>query len=379
MRNVLPAPTTPLPFVDVAAGNREVEDELRRAWDRVVSSGRCIGGPDVEQFEERWAARCGRGHAVGVANGTDALELVLTALGIGWGHEVVLPTNTFVATAEAVVRVGATPRFADVDPDTLLLTPATVEAVMSHRTSALIAVDLFGALPDMSALAALADRAGIVLLEDAAQAHGARLRGRPAGSFGLASCFSFYPGKNLGALGDAGAVVTDDTALAERVRCLADHGRSARDAQEHLAAGVNSRLDAVQAAVLLAKEARLDAWNERRAVLAARYSAGLADTDLLPVETPPDVSSAHHLYVVRTPDRDAVQSRMTAHGVTTGIHYRVPCHRTPAFSRFAVETLPVAEAAALVIVSLPMYPHLRDSDVDYVCGVARGAVTAVAS
>ena len=260
--------TGQIPFLDVAAMTREVRDAVDPAWRSVLASSRFIGGEIVEQFEAEWAAYCGVGHAVGVANGTDALQLTLTALGIGPGDEVIVPANTFVATAEAVVLAGAIPRFADVCPDTLLLTPGCLEAAITSRTRAVIVVHLYGQMPDMTALCQAADAAGIAVIEDAAQAHGAAWRGQRAGSIGVAGCFSFYPGKNLGAFGDAGAVVTADGGLAGRIKVLRDHGRSAGSHYQHEQVGTNSRLDALQAAVLSAKLTRLEAWNTARRSIA---------------------------------------------------------------------------------------------------------------
>ena len=237
----------------------------RAGWARVLPPGRFIGGEEVARVRGgvgRPTARCRT--RVGVANGTDALQLTLTGLGIGPGDEVIVPANTFVATAEAVLLAGAVPRFADVSPQTLLLTPERLEAALTPRTAAVIVVHLYGQMPDMGALCAAADRAGIALIEDAAQAHGATWQGRRAGSIGVAGCFSFYPGKNLGAFGDAGAVVTADAGLAGRIRCLRDHGRAAGSHYRHELAGTNSRLDALQAVVLTAKLARLEAWTQAR-------------------------------------------------------------------------------------------------------------------
>jgi dTDP-4-amino-4,6-dideoxygalactose transaminase len=321
----------------------------------------------VEAFERAWAAYCGVGHAVGVANGTDALQLTLMALGIGPDDEVIVPANTFVATAEAVVLAGATPRFADVSPRTLLLTPEDLEAAITPRTRAVLVVHLYGQMPDMDALCRTAQRAGIVIIEDAAQAHGATWRGRRAGSIGQAGCFSFYPGKNLGAFGDAGAVVTDDADLAKVIRILRDHGRTPGSHYRHELVGTNSRLDAVQAVVLMAKLARLDAWNEARRSVAARYRAAFADGPARLVDEEPGSEGVYHLAVVRTRERARLQQQLTTMGIQTSIHYPIPCHRQPAYLRFAGGSLPVSEAAAEEILSLPMFPHLRDEQVTRVC------------
>ena len=265
-----------VPFTDLAAMTRDVRAAVDRGWASLLESGRFIGGEAVEEFEHAWSAYCGVPYAVGVGNGTDALQLVISALGIGQGDEVIVPANTFVATAEAVVAAGATPRFADVDPRTLLLTPEQLQAVVTVRTRAVIVVHLYGQMADIDALSQAAARAGLVVIEDAAQAHGATWRGRRAGSIGRAGCFSFYPGKNLGAFGDAGAVVTADAGLAQRIRCLRDHGRMAGSHYRHELIGANSRLDALQAVVLSAKLPRLAAWTDARRSVAARYQAAFA-------------------------------------------------------------------------------------------------------
>ncbi|MDX6341981.1 MAG: hypothetical protein QOH87_2119, partial [Trebonia sp.] len=256
---------TTVPFTDLRAMTGEVWPEVEQQYLACLLDGAYIGGPAVTAFEDEWAAYCGADHAVGLASGTDALELCLTALGVGAGDEVVVPANTFIATAAAVVRVGATPRFADVSDDTLLMTSRTLAEAITPRTRAVIIVHLYGQMPDMTGLVATAQQAGIAVIEDAAQAHGAEWASRRAGSFGEAACFSFYPAKNLGAFGDAGAVVTSRPELADQIRSLANHGRSRGHSHyDHDRIGTNSRLDALQAILLSAKLARLDAWTERR-------------------------------------------------------------------------------------------------------------------
>src|SRR4051794_28405546 len=310
-----------VPFTDLGAMTREVRDVVVEAWTAILDSGRFIGGDVCERFEQGWAAYCGTSEAVGVANGTDALHLTLRALGIGAGDEVVVPANTFVATAEAVVLAGATPRFADVSPQTLLLTPESLEAARTARSRAVVVVPLYGHMPDMDALCRVAERAGLALIEDAAQAHGATWRGRRAGSFGRAGCFSFYPGKNLGAFGDAGAVVTGDAALAGRIRCLRDHGRAGGSHYQHALVGTNSRLDAVQAAVLTAKMPYLDAWNQARRAVVEQYRDAFAGIPARLLDEPPGGCGVDHLAVVRVADRDRVRTQLAALGVGTAIHY----------------------------------------------------------
>jgi dTDP-4-amino-4,6-dideoxygalactose transaminase len=366
--------TRVVPFTDLAAMTREVRDTIDENWARLLETSAFIGGQAVEEFEQVWADYCGVAHAVGVANGTDALQLTLTALGIGAGDEVVVPTNTFVASAEAVILAGATPRFADVSPETLLLTAADLEAAITPRTRAVIVVHLYGQMPDMDALCRTAAGAGVVLIEDAAQAHGATWNGRRAGSFGRAACFSFYPGKNLGAFGDAGAVVTGDAVLAERLKRLRDHGRARGSRYRHVVVGMNSRLDAVQAVVLTAKLARLDAWNDARRRVVARYRDAFASGPARLVHEAAGARGVHHLAVIRVPDRAMVQERLTAAGIESGIHYPVPCHRQAPYRRYADGRLPVSEAACGEVLSLPIFPHMSDAQVDMVCDAVNAAV-----
>jgi dTDP-4-amino-4,6-dideoxygalactose transaminase len=363
-----------VPFTDLTAMTREVRADIEAGWARVLRSGRFIGGEAVEEFEQAWAAYCGVPHAVGVANGTDALQLALTALGIGAGDEVIVPANTFVATAEAVVLAGATPRFADVSPGTLLLTPEQLEAAVTDRTRAVIVVHLYGQMPDMDALCHAAARAGLAVIEDAAQAHGATWRGLPAGSIGMVGCFSFYPAKNLGAFGDAGAVVTADADLAGRIRCLRDHGRAESSHYQHELVGTNSRLDALQAVVLTAKLARLDAWTQARRRAIAAYRAALAGSAVRMVDELPGSQGVYHLAVVRVPARERVERRLAAMGIQTGIHYPVPCHRQAPYQSFATGRLVAAEEAATEILSLPIFPHISDGQVARVCEAVHEAI-----
>jgi dTDP-4-amino-4,6-dideoxygalactose transaminase len=363
-----------VPFTDLAAMTREVRADIEAGWARVLRSGRFIGGEAVEEFEQAWAAYCGVPHAVGVANGTDALQLALSALGIGAGDEVIVPANTFVATAEAVVLAGATPRFADVSPGTLLLTPEQLEAAVTDKTRAVIVVHLYGQMPDMDALCQAAARVGLAVIEDAAQAHGATWRGLAAGSIGTIGCFSFYPAKNLGAFGDAGAVVTADADLARRISCLRDHGRAESSHYRHELVGTNSRLDALQAVVLTAKLARLDDWTQARRRAVAGYRAALAGSAARMVEELPGSQGVYHLAVVRVPGRERVERRLAAMGIQTGIHYPVPCHQQAPYLSFADGRLPAAEEAAAEILSLPIFPHISDGQVTRVCEAVHEAI-----
>ena len=365
-----------VPFTDLAAMTQEVRGAIDQGWARLLERSAFIGGEAVEEFEQAWAGYCRVQHAIGVANGTDALQLTLMALGIGPGDEVIVPTNTFVASAEAVVLAGATPRFADVNPQTMLLTSADLQAAITSRTRAVIVVHLYGQMPDMDSLSRTAGRAGLWLIEDAAQAHGATWRDRRAGSIGRAGCFSFYPGKNLGAFGDAGAVVTSDGELARQIRSLRDHGRVAGSHYRHDVIGINSRLDALQAVVLTAKLARLDAWNEARRSIIARYRAAFASSPIRLVEDTPGGQGVYHLAVARVKDRARIQEQLAALGIQTSIHYPVPCHQQAAYARFADGPLPVSEAAAGELLSLPIFPHLSDDRLAQVCDAVLEALAA---
>lgn len=353
-----------IPFLDMRSMNEEVRDDLDRLWVEALEGSGFIGGRNVEEFEAAWATYCGTRHAVGVANGTDAIELTLTALGIGPGDEVIVPANTFVATVSAVARVGAQPVFVDVDPATLLMTGAAVQAAVTPRTAAVIPVHLYGQPVDMGSIRVVADRAALAVIEDAAQAHGARWDGITVGGLGDAACFSFYPGKNLGALGDGGAVVTDDSALADKVRQLANHGRGA-DRHVHDVIGRNSRLDAMQAGFLHAKLSRLDAWNQARRIAASRYDELLAPHVEL-TDQRHEADSVYHLYVIRTEGRDALQGALGARGIASGLHYPIPCHLLPPYLSPSRPVLPVAEDAARRILSLPMSPHITSTQIERV-------------
>ncbi len=363
-----------VPFLDLRDEHARIRGELDAAWAGVLAHGQYIGGPEVAGFEREFAEYVGARACAGVANGTDALELVLRALGVGRGDEVIVPANTFVATAEAVVAAGATPIFVDARPGDLLVDPAAVEAAVGPRTVAVVAVHLFGQVADVPALEAVTRRHGLALVEDAAQAHGAGLGGRRAGSIGHAAAFSFYPGKNLGALGDGGAVTSTDAGLVDRVRRLADHGRDPRDRHVHRVSGRNSRLDTLQAAVLRVRLRRVDDDNAARRRVVARYRELLPDACRL-VEVDPRGEPVHHLAVVEVDRREDVTAALTAAGIGWGIHYPVPCHRQPAFADGTrPPSLPVAETAARRILSLPCSPHTTDEQVERVAAVLADAV-----
>lgn len=364
-----------IPLVDLAAQQAEVHDEVRAGLDEVFATTAFVGGPAVGRFEEAYAAAVGVRHCVGVGNGTDAVELALRAVGVGPGAEVVVPVNTFVATAEAVSRIGAVPVLVDVDPRHLLVDPEAVRAAVGPRTAAVVPVHLFGQVAPVGELLKIAADAGVPLVEDAAQAQGARRGGRAAGSFGVAAATSFYPGKNLGAAGDAGGVTTDDADVARRVRVLAGHGSTRR--YRHDVVGMNSRLDTVQAVVLEAKLRRLAGWNARRRAAAARYDALLRDVPGVraPVADPAN-EDVWHLYVVQVAERDRVLAALHGAGVGAGVHYPVPLHLTGAYRHLGLGrgAFPVAEAAADRILSLPMHPHLTAAQQEDVVEALRRAV-----
>jgi dTDP-4-amino-4,6-dideoxygalactose transaminase len=362
-----------IPFLDVPAIYAELADELDAAARAVMASGAYILGPEVTAFEEEFAAYCGTRHAIGVGSGLDALRLVLEAYGIGPGDEVVVPSNTFIATWLGVSQVGATPVPVEPDAATHNITAAGIEAALGDRTRAIMPVHLYGQPADMDAIMALGARHGVPVIEDAAQAHGAHYRGRRAGSLADAAAFSFYPGKNLGALGDGGAVTTDDDELADGVRMLRNYG--SRQKYHHDAQGLNSRLDSLQAAFLRVKLRRLDEFNNRRRAVAARYLQGLRDAPALTLPQVPEwCDPVWHLFVVRHPDRDALQARLAEAGVDTLIHYPIPPHRCGAYADFASAELPVAEALSAEVLSLPIGPHLAGSDVERVIEAVREAV-----
>lgn len=346
-----------IPLVDLACQHREIAEEVQAGFARVMQTGAYILGPPVKEFEEAFARFSGVRHCVGVANGTDALELVLRALGVGEGDEVILPANTFVATALAVLRAGAWPVLVDSDPAFHLIDTEKARARVGPRTKAIVPVHLFGQVAPMERLADLAH--GVAIVEDAAQAQGARRHGRAAGSFGVAAGTSFYPGKNLGAYGDAGAVLTDSDEIARKVRALRNYGSEVK--YHHPEMGFNSRLDTLQAIVLQAKLSRLSAWNEARRQAARRYDELLAR--LPAVERPRTLEGNEHiwhLYVVRVPHRDQVLERLHAAGIGAGIHYPVPIHLQGAFRALGhgPGDFPVAEKAAGEVLSLPLYPGI---------------------
>jgi dTDP-4-amino-4,6-dideoxygalactose transaminase len=350
-----------VPFIRLDDAYPSLLAELLEVVERVGRNAAFSLGVEVESFEAEFAAYCETEHAIGVSSGTAALSLALRALGIGPGDEVIVPTYSFIATAEAVSAAGAVPRLVDVDAETSLITAEIVEQAITSRTRCVIPVHLFGRTVEMDPLLALCRARGISLVEDACQAHGARYRGRPVGSLGDAGCFSFYPTKNLGGWGDGGALVTDNDALAERVRLLRSHGEATRHRHE-LVAGTD-RLHALQAAILKTKLGYLNEWNERRRTAATALRSLLTDSELvLPAPAAPDGDHVFHLFVVRAPGRDALRRHLDARGVATAIHYPTPIHLQPAYSHLGhgPGTFPVAERLAAETCSLPVFPAIED-------------------
>ena len=362
-----------IPFLDLGAAYREIKPEIDAAMQRVLDSGWYILGPEVEAFEAEWAAYCGSAHAVGLANGLDALILALRALDVGPGDEVIVPSNTYIATWLAVSAVGARPVPVEPDPATHNIDPARIAATLTERTKAILPVHLYGQPADLDPIVAIARTNGLAVVEDAAQAHGTSYRGRRIGAHGDIVCWSFYPGKNLGALGDAGAITTDNPDLAERIRVLRNYGSRVKYVNE--VQGANSRLDPLQAAVLRVKLGHLDTWTERRRALAARYLAGLAGTELILPHVPDWADPAWHLFVVRTKAREALQTRLTAAGIGTLIHYPIPPHMQAAYAdmKFAPGALPLARQLADEVLSLPIGPNLSPDDVETVLDRVKGA------
>ena len=348
-----------VPFVDLKRQAAGLQTELDVAFRSVVERAAYTMGPELTQFEEAFASFCGCAHAVGVSSGTDALKLALVAAGVRPGDEVIVPANTFIATAEAVSHIGATPVFVDCLEGTGLMDPAAIGAVVTPRTAAVVPVHLYGQTVDMDAVAEAASRHGLAVVEDACQAHGATYKGRPAGSFGVTAAFSFYPGKNLGALGDGGAVTTSDPAAADLVRLYRNHGQE--DKYTHRVVGYCDRLHNLQAALLLVKLPRLAAWNEARRAAAADYDSALVGRHGVTVtERSEGAQSVHHLYVVMVDERDEVRERVGRRGVESGIHYPVPLHLQPAYAQLGHSRgdFPVAERRAGRILSLPMFPEI---------------------
>lgn len=366
--------TTSVPLVDLKAQYEPLKEEIQAAWDDVLGSMRLFLGPNVQAFEKNFAAYLGVNEAIGVSEGTTALHLALRACDIGTGDEVITVSHTFIATAEAILLAGARPVFVDIDPVTYTMDPSQIEAQITARTRAILPVHLYGQCADMDAILEIGRRHGLVVIEDACQAHGADYKGRKAGSMGDLAAFSFYFSKNLGAYGEGGMVTTNDPILARKVRMMRDHGSEKRYYHEML--GWNGRLDELQAAVLRIKLPHLDGWNEKRRKTAAAYHEALGSASkerelslLLPVEAS-DRRHVYHLYVIRSLDREGLRSHLNEHNIGTGIHYPVPVHLQKPFMEFGSGegSLPVTERVVNEILSLPMYPELKPEQIEQVIG-----------
>ena len=355
-----------VPFVDLQAQHRAIRDELNQAIQRVMERADFALGEDVVRFEEEFAAFCGTRHAVGVDSGLSALELSLRALGIGPGHEVIVPAHTFIATAAAVTFAGARPILVDVDPAMYNIDVAQVEAAITPRTRAIIPVHLYGLPAAVDAIMSLADRHDLAVIEDACQAHGAYYKGRRVGSLGHAAAFSFYPTKNLGGCGDAGVLVTDDAQVAERVRAMRNCGQ--REKYLHELAPFNHRLDTIQAAILRVKLRYLDQWNAARRRSAALYTEELAGSGVTTPCESPDATHVYHLYVIRTQERDGLQAYLREQGIGTAIHYPVPIYQQPYYAAagFQPRKYPATEQLCGEILSLPMFPEMTPEQVEHV-------------
>jgi dTDP-4-amino-4,6-dideoxygalactose transaminase len=366
-----------VPFLDLKSHHAPMLEEINSVIQEVIEASAFAGGPFVTRFEEDFAVYCDAKHAIGVANGTEALWLVLLALGVGPGDEVITAPNSFMATAEAITYCGAKPVFIDVDERTYNMNPAGLEKAVTSRTKAIIPVHLFGQPADMDPILEFARKRNLFVIEDAAQAHGAVYKGRKVGTLGDAACFSFYPGKNLGAFGEAGAVVTNSDALQEKIRVLRDHGQIRK--YHHTMIGWNGRMDGIQGAVLQVKLRHLEKGNELRRSHAAHYNAALRNIDeiVLPF-CPADVTPVYHIYAIRVQNRDEVMEALGREGIGSGVHYPVPIHRQEAYRSlgYGPGSFPIAEKCAAEFVSLPLFPELTSEQLDY---VVQGVTQAVNS
>ncbi len=358
---------TSIPLVNLKRQAARYSDAFRESFEQLLDKADYIGGDSVSRFEAAFAAYCGADYAIGVGNGTDALYLIFKALGLKPGDEVITATMSFIATAEIFAPLGVKVVFADIDPLTYTLDPAQVQSLINANTKAILPVHLYGQPADLSALKALADAHGLFLIEDAAQAHGSEFNGQRIGSWGHAAAFSFYPGKNLGAMGDGGGITTSDPALADKIRMLANHGRLTK--YEHACEGVNSRLDTLQASILLTKLAELDDWNARRQELAAFYDRALQSVSGVTLPRVGDNRShVYHLYVLQTEKRDELLAFLQVQGVQAGIHYPIPLHLQPAFQylNYQKGEFPISERLAEQCLSLPLCPDLIDAEAQFV-------------
>jgi dTDP-4-amino-4,6-dideoxygalactose transaminase len=358
-----------VPFIDLAAHHAPIRDDIRAAVDRVLTHGQYIFGPEVEAFEQDFAKMIGGKYGIGVSSGLDALRLALEAVGVHTDDEVIVPGNTFIATALAVSALGAVPVLVDCDPETYNIDVRLIRSVITKRTKAIVPVHLYGQAVEMDGIMVIAKEYGLHVIEDACQAHGARYKGRGCGTIGELGCFSFYPGKNLGGMGDGGLVTTNDEALAMAVRQRRAYGEAEK--HHHVEKGLNARLDTIQAAIMGVKLPRLNASNAGRRRAARAYDRGLAGIPGVVAPKPPADETAHvyHLYVIRTPRRDQLQAFLNSKGIKTGIHYPIPIHMQPAYAELASSgsRLMVTTTIADEILSLPMFPELTDEQITRVC------------
>jgi dTDP-4-amino-4,6-dideoxygalactose transaminase len=361
-----------IPFLDIKASYEELKVDLDAAYQRVMASGWYIMGAELESFEREFAKYCNGQHCIGVGNGLEALSLILKGYGVGAGDEVIVPAHTFIATWLSVTEVGAIPVGVEPDPLTYNIDPELVEAAITSKTKAIIPVHLYGQPAHMDPICDIAERFGLKVIEDAAQAHGARYKNRVVGSLGDAAAFSFYPGKNLGAYGDGGAVVTNDAGLADRIRMIRNYGSQKK--YEHKLIGSNSRLDELQAAFLRVKLEKLGVWNGRRKILAEIYLERLSGSDLILPVNSDFCDSVWHLFVIRSQYRDKLQSKLDKKGITTMVHYPVPPHYQKAYENLGItkHALPITEELAKQVLSLPIGPHVSEAQVEYVCDVIGG-------
>lgn len=363
-----------IPFLDLKAQYRQLKPEIDEAISRALESAQFVLGPEVVSFEEKFASYCDVAHCKAVSSGTSALHLALLAAGVGPGDEVITVPMTFVATTAAILYSGARPVFVDVHPDTWTMDPALIEAAITPRTKAILPVHLHGLMADMDAITAIARRHQLIVIEDAAQAHGAEYKGRRAGSIGNLGCFSFYPGKNLGAYGEGGAVVCNDPELAQRVALLRDWGQESK--YNHVVAGYNYRMDGIQGAILNVKMKYIEDWTEARRAVAARYDRLLEGLSVNGPSAPPYVRHVYHVYSVQLAQRDHVQAALQAAGVATGIHYPVPVHVQKAYASLGYRAgdFPVTEMLARQFLSLPIYPELQPEQIAMVTSELKNAL-----
>lgn len=359
-------------FLDLKAQYKQIELEVVPAVTEAMQNGAFIGGPQVTGFEEEFAAFCESAYCIGVGSGTDALRFALMAAGIAPGDEIITVPNTFIATTEAISQVGACPVFVDVKDDTSNIDPEKIEACITTKTRAIIPVHLYGQPADMDAIQHIADKHNLLVIEDACQAHGALYKGKKAGSLGLAGCFSFYPGKNLGAFGEAGAVVTQDEAIAQKIRMIRDHGQEKK--YYHLIEGFNGRLDAIQATVLRIKLKHLQTWTQSRQRNARYYDELLSGIPGITIPTEAEFAkSVYHLYVIHVDRRDALQQHLNQKGIATGLHYPLPLHLQDAYKHLGHSQgdFPVTESSAARLLSLPMFPELTREQINYIASTIR--------